>query len=222
MVGIIVFCFCSVFCILITNTFQASGWHSNTREYPQFFVARVLLQTANVQCMNYILSIKAGSFAQIYIKRGEKYICSSLSLRMRSKKPDGMISWLPSAGNRLRLQAMTKVALLFGGEAISVEKLCDPSNHKKCVPPFCLPSLLSSSSSSLSSSSRAAAPTPALQPTQCDKKQSRCSWLVVLLTVLVCILVCGSVCSGAIEGQQVPAIKVLVGLFLSTTAAPCS
>ena len=190
MVGIIVFCFCSVFCILITNTFQASGWHSNTREYPQFFVARVLLQTAHVQCIHYILSIKAGSFAQIYIKRGEKYICPSLSLRMRSKKPDGMISWLPSAGNRLRLQAMTKVALLFGGEAIPVEKLCDPSNHKKCLPPFCLPSLLSSSSSSLSSSSRAAPPTPALQPTQCDKKQSRCSWLCYCPTLVGCATDC--------------------------------
>ena len=121
---------------------------------------------------------------------------------MRSKKPDGMISWLPSAGNRLRLQAMTKVALLFGGEAIPVEKLCDPSNHKKCLPPFCLPSSLSSSSSSLSSSSRAVAPTPALQPTQCDKKQSRCSCLVVLLSysgwlcywlclyVFLCVVVC--------------------------------
>ena len=125
----------------------------------------------------------------IHQKGGEIYL-SLTQFAQRSKKHDGMISWLPSAGNRLRLQAMTKVALLFGGEAIPVEKLCDPSNHKKCLPPFCLPSLLSSSPPSLSSSSRAAPPTPALQPTQCDKKQSRCSWLCYCRTLVGCASDC--------------------------------
>ena len=148
--------------------------------------------TSDLPCTMYELHTfnKSRVFCLDIHQKGEKYICSSLSLRMRSKKPDGMISWLPSAGNRLRLQAMTKVTLLFGGEAIPVEKLCDPSNHKKYLPPFCLPSLLSSSQPSLSSSSRAAAPTPALQPTQCDKKQSRCSWLCYCPTLVGCATDC--------------------------------
>ena len=150
------------------------------------------------------------------------------------------------------------------------------------LPPFCLSSSISLSSSSLSSSSRAAAPTPALQPTQCDKKQSRCSWFCYCRTLVGCATDCACMYScvwqcvqwgdwglaGArnqglggtlfehrccpllritilciyyitlyiiymisyiihmisyndyISKKRVPAIKVLVGHFLSTAAVP--
>lgn len=70
----------------------------------------------------------ACNFARVYYldmhqKGGEIYLSLTQFANAKYIKPDGMISWLPSAGNRLRLQAMTKVALLFGGEAISVEKI---------------------------------------------------------------------------------------------------
>ena len=208
MVGIRVFCFCSVFCTLITNTFQASGWHSNTGEYPQFFVARVLLQTAHVQCMNYILSIKAGSFASRYTSKGGRNIfvphsvceCEVKSLMgwFRGCQVQG-IDWGCKRWQKLPSFSEERQSLWKNCVILAITKnACRLSAYLHC---YLHPHHPCHHHQEQQHQHQHSNP---LNVTKSRAGAAGCAtvvlWLVVLLTVLVCILVCGSVCSGAIEG----------------------